>query len=130
MLRSKQLLDVQSSGTVSPTSEQAHNGILIDAEEAEKRTEYSKDTTFQPGPAQRCMSEICQDIYGKISAGLTIQTWPSVSRRLPDLIKAFAVKIGSEESSPLHLRTMHFIHSHHWYVYFLVFQVICQVTDV
>jgi len=89
--------------------------------EAEARTTYSAATTVVPNIAQRCILEVCQDIYNKAGRHVSDENWGFVSNAIPDLIKAFAIKLGSGPENGQNRRMMYFVHKHHQYVLLFIF---------
>jgi len=76
------------------------------------QTEYSAATTAAPGLTHTYLSELSADIYNKIRRQVDVSDWPVLCQALPDLIKAFAVKLG-QKNSQVSRAIMHFIHKHH-----------------
>ncbi|KAH6989653.1 hypothetical protein BKA56DRAFT_258911 [Ilyonectria sp. MPI-CAGE-AT-0026] len=76
-------------------------------------TLYSAGTTVAPARAQAYISEICNDIYSKLNHCVNSKTWPVVSKILPDLIKAFAVRLGNDCAVQVNRDIMYFVHQRH-----------------
>lgn len=76
-------------------------------------TLYSAGTTVAPARAQTYISEICNDIYSKLNDSVNAKTWPVVSKILPDLIKAFAVRLGNDCAVQVNRDIMYFVHQQH-----------------
>ncbi|KAL6400185.1 homeobox protein hoy1 [Ilyonectria robusta] len=76
-------------------------------------TLYSAGTTVAPARAQTYISEICNDIYSKLNDCVNAKTWPVVSKILPDLIKAFAVRLGNDCAVQVNRDIMCFVHQRH-----------------
>ncbi|KAH8683709.1 hypothetical protein BGZ61DRAFT_535130 [Ilyonectria robusta] len=97
----------QARSPASNKSPAAMNDIDID----DTRTLYSAGTTAAPSRVQ--IAEICSDIYSKLSDCLNAKTWPIVAKVLPDLVKAFAVKLGSDSTAQVNQDVMYFVHKRH-----------------
>ncbi|KAH7144199.1 hypothetical protein B0J13DRAFT_622763 [Dactylonectria estremocensis] len=76
-------------------------------------TLYSAGTTVAPARAQTYIAEICNDIYGNLKDCVNAETWPVVSKVLPDLIKAFAIRLGNDYSVQVNRDIMYFVHQRH-----------------
>lgn len=76
-------------------------------------TLYSAGTTVAPARAQTYISEICNDIYSKLNDSVNAKTWPVVSKILPDLVKAFAVRLGNDCAVQVNRDIMYFVHQRH-----------------
>lgn len=79
----------------------------------DSKTVYSAATTALPSLAHKSISEVCKDIHTKITRQMVNVDWASVSHTVPNLVKAFAIKLGSGTSSDKDRRIMHFVHQHH-----------------
>ncbi|KAJ4313607.1 hypothetical protein N0V84_009314 [Fusarium piperis] len=77
------------------------------------KTTYSKATNEDPAQTRDFVHELASDIYGKLGPMVDPEDWPLLSSTLPDLLKALAIKIGSEGSSQAHRDVMYFIHKEH-----------------
>ncbi len=77
------------------------------------RTVYSVATTSAPSTVQDSIASICEDVYTRLRQNVDIPTWENVSYNLPNLIKAFAIKIGRDPSNNLNQRIMYFVHRHY-----------------
>lgn len=66
------------------------------------------------------VSDLCNDIHMKLKDELQNLTHDrgrtEISRYLPDLIKAFSIRIGLESSEPSRAYIMHFLHTNYRYV--------------
>ncbi|RYP24693.1 hypothetical protein DL765_000420 [Monosporascus sp. GIB2] len=89
-----------------PTSSTGKNGD-------DTKTVYSAATTIMPAIARKSLFDICSDIYNRLGRNINHRNWKSISKNIPSLIKAFALKLGSDTLNELNLRAMHFIHKHH-----------------
>ncbi|KAH8714635.1 hypothetical protein BGZ61DRAFT_587335 [Ilyonectria robusta] len=76
-------------------------------------TTYSAATTVTPHLAHQYISELSNDLHSRFRECIDIKTWPTVFHMLPELIKAFAIKLGHESSSPLNRSIMYFLHKRH-----------------
>ncbi|KAF7521452.1 hypothetical protein G7054_g12436 [Neopestalotiopsis clavispora] len=79
-------------------------------------TSYSVATAILPEIVERCVVDICNDINSRLQGSVSKETFKSLSKILPDLIKAFAVKIGSDVPYQSNLRVMHLVHKYHKYI--------------
>ncbi|KAL6409982.1 Homeobox protein HOY1 [Ilyonectria robusta] len=104
----KPLSELEDTPT-STASLSATNGIDND----DTDTLYSAGTTVAPGKVQTYLAEICGDIYRKLSDCVDVNTWTVVSKALPDLVKAFAVKLGNDSNAQVSRDIMYFIHKRH-----------------
>lgn len=63
------------------------------------------------------VSDLCNDIHMNLKQELQEHAHnrarPELSRCLPDLIKAFSIRIGLDTSNPSSGHIMHFLHAHH-----------------
>ncbi|KAF3018422.1 hypothetical protein E8E14_003931 [Neopestalotiopsis sp. 37M] len=66
--------------------------------------------------ADKYVIAICNSINEGLEGSFDARALMSSSGRLSALIKAFAVKLGSDTVDQLNLRAMHFIHEHHQYI--------------
>jgi hypothetical protein len=90
-----------------PASAQGESG------QDDTRTEYSAATTITPTHVQTYLSELSRDIYSRLGRHFDLNTWPSLATMLPGLIKAFALRIGREDSSQMHRDIMYFVYRRH-----------------
>ena len=81
--------------------------------EEDAQTVYSAENTVAPFKAQAYISSLSRDIYGKMRRHLDLKNWPAVSAALPELTKAFALKIAQDNSSQVNRDMMYFIHKRH-----------------
>lgn len=62
------------------------------------------------------ITDLCNDIYLKLKHEFLEHTqdqrWAELPKRLPDLIKALAIRIGLDRSNPASPYVMHFLHTH------------------
>ncbi|KAH6975070.1 hypothetical protein BKA56DRAFT_82855 [Ilyonectria sp. MPI-CAGE-AT-0026] len=76
-------------------------------------TVYSAATTVTPHHAQQYISEFCDDLHSKLKQEINAKTWKIVFQRLPELIKAFALRLGQESSSVKSRHIVYFLHKRH-----------------
>lgn len=98
----------RSIKTPNRASEEPDN-VQYEHDEDDARTSYSAATTINHD-ARIYISELCNDIYNKVLIHIDVKQWPTISQVLPDVIKAFAIRIGHSGSSPLSWDIMYFIH--------------------
>lgn len=92
-------------------TEQSVSMNPIDRDDA--KTSYSAATTVGPVHAQHYIAELCGDIYGNLRQCFSKNHWSTLSKALPVLIKAFAVKIGYDSSAQVNQDIMYFLHRRH-----------------
>lgn len=76
-------------------------------------TSYSVATVILPEVAENCVIDVCDNIKSRLQGSVSKGTFKSLSEILPGLMKAFALKLGSDMSDQSNLRVMHFVHKHH-----------------
>ncbi|UPL00173.1 hypothetical protein LCI18_011107 [Fusarium solani-melongenae] len=76
------------------------------------QTTYSKATNERPAQTHDFVHELASDIYGKLKLSMNPDDWSLVSRSLPELLKVFAIRIGSDGESQASRGVMYFIHEH------------------
>lgn len=86
---------------------------MNEVERGDARTSYSAATTVGPVLAQHCIAEVCVDICSKLQQCFDGRLWSTLSRALPMLIKAFAIKIGHGASDQVNREIMYFIYKRH-----------------
>jgi hypothetical protein len=86
---------------------------MNDVDRDDAKTSYSAATTVGPVHAQHYIAELCADIYGKLRQCFDSKLWGTLSRALPVLIKAFAIKIGHDSSAQVNQEIMYFLHRRH-----------------
>ncbi|OBT68832.1 hypothetical protein VE03_02218 [Pseudogymnoascus sp. 23342-1-I1] len=77
------------------------------------KTSHSVATTVGPVLAQYYIAEVCADICSKLRQCFDGKLWSTLSRALPMLIEAFAIKIGHSSSNQVNRQIMYFIHKRH-----------------
>lgn len=91
------------------TSERARHSV--DLEMDDTRTVYSDTLSFPALKIQRYISELADDLFRKLrSEQLDIHTVEKITRILPELLRAFALKVGHNAPSQLHRDIMIFVH--------------------
>jgi hypothetical protein len=100
-----------------PGSQDLDNSVPSDTVDdkvgEETETQYSAATSVAPAEVQHYIVELCNDIFRKLGQDFDVKGWSSLSSALPSLIKAFAIMLGYESSTPLNREIMYFIHSKH-----------------
>ncbi|KAH7370147.1 hypothetical protein BKA65DRAFT_561633 [Rhexocercosporidium sp. MPI-PUGE-AT-0058] len=61
--------------------------------DSDKKTIYSIGSTVDPGSARKYIIELCNDIYIKLRQSVDAMNWSALTTVLPELIKAFAIKL-------------------------------------
>ena len=100
---------LQVSGNAEGSSTETQSGIV----DEDSKTLYSAATSLDPVCSRRYIQELSQDLYRSLQVQLDQPGWLSISQVMPDLVKAFAEKIGQEGHSQVHLDIMYFIHKRH-----------------
>lgn len=77
------------------------------------QTGYSTATTSSQIDSQRYVSELSNTIHKNLQQILPTTAWASLRNRLPELIKAFALRIGAESPARLNCEIMYFTHKYH-----------------
>lgn len=92
---------------VADTDKMAENG------DGEVATIYSEDKSqTSVSRSQRYISEFGDHIFGKIKHQIENYDAAKLEDCLPELLKAFALKVGQCSSSTRHLEIMYFVHKH------------------
>lgn len=96
------------ASSISPTTTK-------DADNDETMTLFSAgtQTTIAPTLGQNCIVEICSEIYDGLGDVVDANTWPTISKKLPNLIKAFAIKLGSDSTAQVNREIMYFLYKRH-----------------
>ncbi|KAI3316518.1 hypothetical protein HD806DRAFT_552245 [Xylariaceae sp. AK1471] len=76
-------------------------------------TVFSTTTSIIPEIAQSSIICICEDIYNNIRLETDSSHYEIIVDNIPELIKAFAVRLGSCSSHEINWRIMHFVYIHH-----------------
>ena len=84
-----------------------------DIDRGDTKTVYSAATTIGLTRTQNYITDLCSDIYCEIRQYFDAKLWSTISRALPGLIKAFAIKIGYDSSAQVNREIMYFIHKRH-----------------
>ncbi|RTE84095.1 hypothetical protein BHE90_001448 [Fusarium euwallaceae] len=84
------------------------------AADDDARTTYSNVTNEDHVQTRDFVYELANDIYGKLKLLMSPDDWPLISKSLPELLKAFAIRIGSDGASQASRDVMYFIHKEHW----------------
>jgi hypothetical protein len=80
------------------------------------KTIYSIGTTVDPGHARKYIIELCNDMYSKLRQSIDTTNRSALTIILPELIKAFAIKLchdAASQTSQMNRETMYFIHKRH-----------------
>jgi hypothetical protein len=86
---------------------------INDVDRGDAKTSYSAATTVGPVHAQHYIAELCADINDKLRQCFDNKLWGTLSRALPVLIKAFAIRIGHDSSAQVNQEIMYFLHRRH-----------------
>ncbi|KAH6696440.1 hypothetical protein BKA61DRAFT_252267, partial [Leptodontidium sp. MPI-SDFR-AT-0119] len=80
------------------------------------KTIYSIGSTVDPGYARKYIIELCNHIYSKLRQSVDATNWSALTTVLPELIKAFAIKLchdSPSQTSQMSREIMYFIHKRH-----------------
>ncbi|KAM0420963.1 hypothetical protein ACHAPT_011206 [Fusarium lateritium] len=88
-------------------------GKAAEGTDGDAKTTYSIATNEDPVQTRDFVYELANDIYGNLKHMMGPDDWLLVSRSLPELLKAFAIKIGSDGTSQASRDVMYFIHKEH-----------------
>ncbi|KAI0460075.1 hypothetical protein F5B21DRAFT_453141 [Xylaria acuta] len=75
-------------------------------------TVFSATTFTSPEVAQDCIIHICEDIYNNIRLEGSSSQYSYLIKTMPELIEAFAIRLGSYSSHEISWRVMHFVYEH------------------
>ncbi|KAL2672196.1 hypothetical protein Neosp_012897 [[Neocosmospora] mangrovei] len=98
---------------VRGTKDAAEEIVGVADDDADARTTYSKVTNEDPLTTRDFVHELASDIHGNLKASMCPDDWPLVLKSLPELLKAFAIRIGSNGASQASRDVMYFIHKKH-----------------
>ncbi|KAH8769339.1 hypothetical protein BGZ57DRAFT_856298 [Hyaloscypha finlandica] len=77
------------------------------------KTIYSIGTTVDSGYARKYIIELSSDIFGKLRQVIDFKDRTALSKVLPGLVKAFAIKLCLDSPSQANCNVMYFIHRWH-----------------
>ncbi|KAK4153991.1 hypothetical protein C8A00DRAFT_33245 [Chaetomidium leptoderma] len=83
------------------------------ANEDDAKTTYSAATTVAPAGARYYVSELSYEIVNRLGRSVDLKQLADGREVLPELIKAFCIRIGRESPSQINRDIMHFAHKHH-----------------
>ncbi len=78
-----------------------------------KDAQILEATSLDSISARNYISELSYSIYNGIRNEITVKDWPSLSRSLTELIRAFAIKIGLESRAAANQDVVYFLSKHH-----------------
>lgn len=84
-----------------------------DTKHDDTETLYTVSTTASPLIIQHYVSELSHAIYRELRPQFVIQDWPKIYESLSELLKAFAIKIGTIGSSQVNRDIMFSVHNNH-----------------
>ncbi|KAH8886047.1 hypothetical protein GQ53DRAFT_828418 [Thozetella sp. PMI_491] len=76
----------------------------------ETSTEFSEASSEVDNLALRTLSAICEDLHNSLRDCIDTATFQPLVHTLPDLLRAFALKIGADQSNSKHLQIMRFVY--------------------
>ena len=80
---------------------------------SDSETVISAGTTIAEAVAQNSISEICNDIYARLQCHVGADNQNLLFDVVPDLIKAFALRLDQADPSHASWNIMHFVYSRH-----------------
>ncbi|CAG9986688.1 unnamed protein product [Clonostachys byssicola] len=86
---------------------------LDDPETCDSRTKFSHASSVSDGRIVNYLSVLCEEIHGALQQTFDPLKWAKVSEKLPELLKAFAIKLGNAEGSKQHWEIMYFVYRRH-----------------
>jgi hypothetical protein len=92
----------------NPATAQNSGGASSDS-----KTVISDATTVIPAAAQQTISEVCNDIYNRMQLHIERDNRDIFLDTLPDLIKAFAIRLAHLDSGETNRKILHFVYSRH-----------------
>ncbi|PMD33003.1 hypothetical protein L207DRAFT_639742 [Hyaloscypha variabilis F] len=115
--------NLENSPSSLPILEKSPSSFSVDLSAAEgsrcdndAKTTYSIGTTVNPGYARKYIIELCDDIYSKLRQSVNAANRSALTKTLPELIKALAMKLchdSPSKTSQMNCETMYFIHKRH-----------------
>jgi hypothetical protein len=112
--------NVEHPLNVQPALERSPHQLNVDSSSArgdgsdyDVKTLYSIGTTVNPAHAQNYIIELSKDIYSRLCRFVDAKNWNVLSKVLPELTKAFAIKLYHDAPSEVNRKIMHFIHKRH-----------------
>ena len=94
-------------------NESEENGPQKNAEDEDGNTIYTSQTTVATASVQQCILDVFNDMRSKLLPQLGDEAGAAARRRLPALLRAFAINLGIDSSNELGTEVMHFVHKHH-----------------
>ncbi|KAF6814714.1 hypothetical protein CSOJ01_03937 [Colletotrichum sojae] len=83
------------------------------SETADAMTSYSDVTRISPDQHQQYIQSLADAISKKLGGLIGADNRQALVNALPDLVKAFAIRIGHENDTQKHRAIMHFAHQYH-----------------
>lgn len=102
------------------TKDAAEEMVGVADDDADARTTYSKVTNEDPLTTRDFVHKLASDIHENLKLSMCPNDWPLVLKSLPELLKAFAIRIGSNGASQASRDVMYFIHKQHRYLHLLL----------
>jgi hypothetical protein len=116
----KSALNLEHSLNVQPDLEKSPDPPDVDSSSAradgddnDAKTLYSLGTTVNPGHARNYIMELAKDIHSNLHRAVGAKDLTVLSNVLPQLLKAFAIKLCHDAPTRVNRRIMHFIHKRH-----------------
>jgi hypothetical protein len=115
--------NLDNSPNSQPILEKSPRPFIVDSSaiggsrgDDDAKTIYSIGTTVDPGYARKYIIELCNDMYSKLRLSIDTTNRSALTIILPELIKAFAIKLchdAASQTSQMNRETMYFIHKRH-----------------
>ncbi|CAI6092873.1 unnamed protein product [Clonostachys chloroleuca] len=86
---------------------------LNNLENCDSQTIFSSASSVSDSRIENYISALCEEIYHALQQTFDHLKWVKVSEKLPELLKAFAIKLGNTESSKQHWEIMYFVYQRH-----------------
>jgi hypothetical protein len=84
---------------------------LNNLESVDIRTIYSDASSLHPRKKEAYISELADDLFSKVRSLMSgVETMESISRVLPELLKAFALRVGYNAPTQMHRDVMCFVY--------------------
>ncbi|PQE04303.1 Pfs domain protein [Rutstroemia sp. NJR-2017a BBW] len=111
---------LEHSLNVQPVLEESPCPLIVcsssarsDGGDYDAKTLYSIGTTVNPGHSRNYIIELAKDFYNKLHRSIDVEDVTVFPKILPELVKAFAIKLCHDAPTPVNCRIMHFIHKRH-----------------
>lgn len=104
-------MNEENTFTFNNTSQDSEDSMDLQSDDA--RTVYSDASSIPALKTMNYISELAEDLFSKVPLEkCDDKTRESAFEHLPELLKAFALKVGYNASSQMHRDVMFFVHKH------------------